>query len=255
MRTPLPSASLLCSWCDHAGFRADNDDVYLLSKELDGKVARLHISAYVEPLKQIVRICARVPLHLQPSTATHIVTHTRRAVCYHSQVHQHTPRSRGVGTPGVTTDYLLRDCGFAGTPAPGNGGLETPSLSTQRHRALCCTCQLPRSTLQCAGRSRRTDLSTADNGYSYSVHQVHAAWIRRLRFLGTSAQPGCTVLGPYSLLRTSLSFQRISTIFANRRIWAISQIFGFSLPVRVCRREWDLSLTTCTLVTHALLFL
>ena len=76
-------------------------------------------------------------------------------------------------------------------PAPGNGGLETPPLSTQRHHALCRTCQLPRSTLQCSGRSRRTDLSTADNGYSYSVHQVHPAWIRRLRFLVTSTQPGC----------------------------------------------------------------
>ena len=91
MRTPLPSASLRRSWCDLAGLKADNDDVYLMSKELDGKVARLHISAYVEPLKQIVQIRARVPLHLQPSTATHIATHTRRAACYHSQVHLHSP--------------------------------------------------------------------------------------------------------------------------------------------------------------------
>ena len=97
MRTPLPSASLRWSWCDHAGSRADNNDVYLLSTELDEKVARLHISALVEALKQIVRIRARVPLHLQRSTATHIVTHTRRVACYHSQVHLHTPRSRGVG--------------------------------------------------------------------------------------------------------------------------------------------------------------
>ena len=95
MRKPLPS------WCDHAGFRADNDDVYLLSEQLEEEVARLHISAYVEPLKQKVRKRARVPLHLQPSTATHIVTHTRGAACYHSQVHPHTPRSRGVGTLGV----------------------------------------------------------------------------------------------------------------------------------------------------------
>ena len=117
MRKPLPS------WFDHAGFRADNDDVYLLSEELEEEVARLHISAYVEPLKQKVRIRASVPLHLQLSTATHIVTHTRRAACYHSQVHPHKPRSRGVGTPGVicTTDYLLRDCGSVGAPAPGNG--------------------------------------------------------------------------------------------------------------------------------------
>ena len=28
-------------------------------------------------------------------------------------------------------------------------------------------------------------------------------WIRRLRFLGSSTQPGCTVLGPYCLFETS----------------------------------------------------
>ena len=71
----------LFQFCDHTGFRADNNDVYLSSKELDEKVARLHISAHVEALKQIVRIRARVPLRLQPSTATHIVTHMRRAAC------------------------------------------------------------------------------------------------------------------------------------------------------------------------------
>ena len=65
MCTPLPSASLRLTWCDRGGFRTDNNDVYLLSKELDEKVARLHISAHVEALKHI------------------------------------TPRSRGVGTPGV----------------------------------------------------------------------------------------------------------------------------------------------------------
>ena len=95
MRKPFPS------WCDHASFRADSDDAYFLSEELEEEVARLHISACVEPLKQNVRIRARVPLHLQPSTATHIVTHMLRAACYHSQAHPHTHRSRGVGTPGV----------------------------------------------------------------------------------------------------------------------------------------------------------
>ena len=39
-----------------------------------------------------------------------------------------------------------------GTPAPGNGGLEAPPLSTLRHRALCRTCQLPQS-LGCADTS------------------------------------------------------------------------------------------------------
>ena len=78
----------LFQFCDHAGFRADNNDVYLSSKELDEKVARLHISAHVEALKQIVRIRARVPLHLQPSAATHIVTHMRRAACStHRYIH------------------------------------------------------------------------------------------------------------------------------------------------------------------------
>ena len=72
MRKPLPS------WCA-CRLQADNDDVYLLSKELEEEVERLHISAYVEPLKQKVRMRASVPLQLQPSTATHIVTHTRRA--------------------------------------------------------------------------------------------------------------------------------------------------------------------------------
>ena len=91
----------LFPFCDHAGFRADNNDDYLSLKKLDEKVARLHISAHVEALKQIVRIRARVPLHLQPSTATHIVTHTRRAACSTHRNTQHTPRSRGVGTPGV----------------------------------------------------------------------------------------------------------------------------------------------------------
>ena len=47
-------------------FRADNNDDYLSLKKLDEKVARLHIAAHVEALKQIVRIRARVPLHLQP---------------------------------------------------------------------------------------------------------------------------------------------------------------------------------------------
>ena len=78
----------LFQFCDHAGFRADDNDVFLSSKELDEKVARLHISAHVEALKQIVRIRARVPLHLQPSTATHIVTHMRRAACStHRYIH------------------------------------------------------------------------------------------------------------------------------------------------------------------------
>ena len=41
------------------------------------------------------------PIRCQPSTATHIFTHTHCAVCLHSQVHPHTPGSRGVDTPGV----------------------------------------------------------------------------------------------------------------------------------------------------------
>ena len=62
-----------------------------------------------------------LPLHLQRSTATHIITHTDCAVRLHSQEHPHTPRSRGVGTPRV-----IRHRGSVGAPVPGNGGLRTP---------------------------------------------------------------------------------------------------------------------------------
>ena len=107
--------------CDHAGFRADNNDVYLSSKELDEKVARLHISAHVEALKQIVRIRARVPLHLQPSTATHIVTHTRRAAC---STHRYT--------------YALKSWG--GLPrcdlAPQSTSFGTVALRERQHLAM-----------------------------------------------------------------------------------------------------------------------
>ena len=34
-----------------------------------------------------------------------------------------------------------------GAPAPGNGGLSTPSLSTERHRAPCCTDHSPLATM------------------------------------------------------------------------------------------------------------
>ena len=104
----------LFQFCDHTGFRADNNDVYLSLKELDEKVARLRISAHVEALKQIVRIRARVPLHLQPSTATHIVTHTHCAACSTHRNTHHTPRSRGVGPPWCDLAPLTTSFGTVG---------------------------------------------------------------------------------------------------------------------------------------------
>ena len=94
----LPSASLRCSWCDHAGFRADNDDVYLQSKELDETVARLHIPAYVQA------DCTNTCTCSTPSATFHRHPHRNaHASCslFHSQVHPHTPGSRGVGSPSV----------------------------------------------------------------------------------------------------------------------------------------------------------
>ena len=111
----------------------------------------------------------------------------------------------------------------------------TPPLSTPRHRAVCRTCQLPRSTLQCPGGRRRTDLSTADNGYSYSVLQVHAAWIRRLRFLGTSTQPGCTVPGPIAFLRVPHSL-----VVALRRLPTCGQkLLELSLCSACSSPSWE----------------
>ena len=64
--------------CRQPGIRIHKSGHFIVPMELDEIVARLHVSAHVEALKQIVRIR---PLHLQPSTATHIYSHTRRAAC------------------------------------------------------------------------------------------------------------------------------------------------------------------------------
>ena len=74
-----------------------------------------------------------------------------------------------------TAKYLLRDCGFAGAPPPGNGGLESTPPSTQRHRALCRTSQLYHVPHWCSvlaetdARTRR--LQEVRQRYSYAVRQ------------------------------------------------------------------------------------
>ena len=88
----------LFQFCNHAGFRADNNNVYLSSKELDEKVARLHIPAYVQADCTNSCTCSTpsATFHRHP----HLLAHASCSL-FHSQVRPHTPGSRGVGTPGV----------------------------------------------------------------------------------------------------------------------------------------------------------
>ena len=119
----------------------------------------------------------RFPIHLQPSTATHILTHAHREVrSTHRNIHN-TPS--GVGTPRVIRHHGLLSfseaMGSVGTPAPSNGF----SLEGEASAALECTFALhrpsisshttpprttqhvppPTSTLvQCCGKGLRTSL-------------------------------------------------------------------------------------------------
>ena len=61
------------------------------------------------------------------STATHIVTPAHSAACIHSQVHPHTPGSRGVGSP---------RCDLA----PQSTSFGTVALRERQHLAMTATC-------------------------------------------------------------------------------------------------------------------
>ena len=181
--------SHLFQFCDHAGFRADNNDVYLSSKELDEKVARLHISAHVEALKQIVRIRALVPLHLQPSTATHIVTHMRRAACSTHRNTHHTPRSRGVGTPGVIWHRKVPPSGLWLCGSASTWQWRAPDTSTFLATPPRNVLHVPTTTFRTgAACSRRPTHGPVVcrkrvNGYSYAVRQGARGVDTRLRWL------------------------------------------------------------------------
>ena len=131
---------------------------------------------------------------------------------FHRHPHRNAHASCSMLPLTSTPTYALKS--WRGHPrcdvAPQSTSFGTVALRERQHLAMAGSRHLhfplnatAHCTLQCSGGSRRTDLSTAANGYSYSMRQVHAAWIRRLRFLDTSTQPGCTVLGPYSLFETS----------------------------------------------------
>ena len=82
-----------------------------------------------------------------------------------------------------------------GALAPGNGGLEIPPLSTQRHRAPCCTRQLLRSTL---AQLHTLPLGMFGARCALEVDRAYTQWLQR-------TQAGARVL--LRALETLASFQ------------------------------------------------
>ena len=137
------------------------------------------------------------------STATHIGTPAHGAACIHSQVHPtYAQKSWGAHT---RCDLALPSTSFG-----------TVALRERQHLAMAGSRHLRdplHATAHCAARAiyhvphccsvlaevnaRNCRLLTT--GTVTQCGLVPAAWIRRQCFLDTSAQPGCTVVGPVVL--------------------------------------------------------